>query len=101
MAKTSQVARNEKRKKMAAHYAEKRKALKAIIKSPSSSPEEVMEAMHQLQAIPRNASPTRVSSRCRLTGRSRSVIKDFGLCRNEFRRLANIGMIVGVRKSSW
>jgi len=101
MAKTSQVARNDKRKRLAAKYSEKRKTLKAIMKSPNSSPEEVMEAMQQLSAIPRNASPTRVRNRCRLTGRSRSYVGDFEVCRHELRRLVNLGVVVGVRKSSW
>jgi small subunit ribosomal protein S14 len=101
MAKTSQVARNDKRKRMVAQYAGKRAALKKIINSPESAPEEVQAACLELQAIPRNASPVRVKNRCALTGRARAHLRLFNLCRHEFRRLASLGQIPGVTKSSW
>lgn len=89
MAKTSVVARNKKRIALAAKYAEKRAQLKS---------EGDWEG---LQKLPRNSSPTRVVSRCQLTGRSKAVYKRFGLCRNVFRQLALDGKIPGVRKASW
>ena len=101
MAKVSQYARNEKRKRTVAKYAEKRKALKAIMRNPNSSVEEIEEAYSELKHMPRDASPTRIKNRCKLTGRSKAYIRDFGLCRNEFRRLALNAQIPGVKKSSW
>ncbi len=100
MAKTSQVARNKKRMRKVAHFSERRLELKKIIKK-SNDPEEVAEACAALSALPRDASPTRVRGRCELTGRSKGYISFFGLCRNEFRRLAHAGQIPGVKKSSW
>ena len=101
MAKTSQVARQQKRRRTVEKHAEKRKALKAVVNSPRSTDEEKLDAFLALQELPRDASPTRVRNRCRLTGRSRAFIRDFELCRNEFRRLASEGQIPGVTKSSW
>jgi len=101
MAKTSQVARNQKRQRAVAKHAARRKELKATIRNPHSTQEEVAEACSSLSALPRDASPTRVVSRCELTGRARAVYRKFGLCRNEFRRLALSGQLPGVRKASW
>lgn len=101
MAKTCQIARNNKRAALIKKYDERRREYKKIMKSPKSSPDEVVDAFAKLQKIPRNASPVRFKSRCLLTGRSRAVYTKFGLCRNEFRRLAHMGQLVGVTKSSW
>lgn len=89
MAKTSVLARNEKRRKLIEKYAAKRAALKAA------------GDLEGLQKLPRNSSPTRYKNRCAATGRSSGYIRDFGLSRIKFRELANEGKIPGVRKSSW
>lgn len=101
MAKTSIIARNEKRKKLNDKYRERRDALKKIISDPTADPIERVEAMHKLDSLPRNSSKVRYRKRCFLTGRGRGNLSTFGLCRNEFRRLAHTGQIVGVTKSSW
>lgn len=89
MAKTSWIARNEKRKKTVEKYAKKRAELKAAGE---------YEALHKL---PRNASPTRVRNRCSLTGRGKGYIGHYGVSRIKFRELALDGKIPGVKKSSW
>ena len=89
MAKTSVIARNKKRIRLAAKYAVKRAELKAA------------GDMVGLQKLPRNSSPTRVRSRCLITGRGKGVYRKFGLCRNMFRLLALEGKIPGMRKASW
>lgn len=89
MAKESMKARQRKRAKMVARYAEKRATLKA---------EGNWEA---LQKLPRNASPVRLRNRCNVTGRPRGYMRDFGLSRNAFRKMASEGKIPGVTKSSW
>jgi small subunit ribosomal protein S14 len=89
MAKTSVVARNDKRKRLVAKYAAKRAELKAA------------GDMVGLQKLPRNSAQVRVQSRCSMTGRARGVYRKFGLARNMFRQLALEGKIPGVRKSSW
>ena len=44
---------------------------------------------------------TRLKRRCRLCGRSRAVYRKFGICRICFRKLADQGLIPGVKKASW
>jgi small subunit ribosomal protein S14 len=89
MAKESMKAREVKRQKVVEKYAEKRKAL--------------LEAgdYEGLQKLPRNASPVRLHNRCKLTGRPRGYMRQFGLSRVTFREMANQGLIPGVRKASW
>ena len=81
-------AREVKRAAMVARYAEKRKALKEAGDSVG------------LQKLPRNSSPNRMRSRCKITGRPRGYMKIFGVSRNTFRELALNGKIPGVTKSS-
>ncbi|HIE56398.1 MAG TPA: 30S ribosomal protein S14 [Chromatiaceae bacterium] len=101
MAKKSMVAREHKRARMVARYAAKRSELKAIIKDPSSTPEQVDEAVLKLQKLPRDASPVRKQRRCRVTGRPHAVYRKFGLCRNKLREVAMRGDVPGLRKASW
>ena len=99
MAKESMKAREIKRAKMVARYAEKRAALKMIVNT--GEPAEAYEAAQKLQAIPRNANPIRLHNRCKITGRPKGYIRLFGLSRLQFRELASSGLIPGVRKASW
>jgi small subunit ribosomal protein S14 len=101
MAKLALINREEKRRKLVAQYAKKRAALEAVINNAGLSDEERYEARLKLQALPRNASPSRLRNRCQLTGRPRGVFRKFGLCRNKIRELAMNGEIPGVVKASW
>ena len=101
MAKKSCILKNEKKKEMVKQYASQRAHLKEMIRNPGSSYEERMEAQRGLQALPRNASPTRVRNRCLISGRNRGFLRRFGMSRIDFRLLALRGDIPGVRKSSW
>ena len=101
MAKVSITEREKKREKTVAKYAEKRRALKAIIADRSATDEERWEAQLKLQALPRNASPVRLRRRCGQTGRPRGVYRKFGLGRNKLREAAMRGDIPGLMKGSW
>ncbi len=101
MAKASMIAREEKRSKMIARYAEKRAALKAIINSVTASDDEKWEAQIKLQKLPRDASPVRQMRRCQLTGRPHGVFRKFKLCRNKLREAAMRGDVPGLTKASW
>ena len=101
MAKKSCIIKNEKRKEVVKQYAHQRANLKEVIRNPASSFEERMEAQRGLQAMPRNASPSRVRNRCLISGRTRGFLRRFGMSRIDFRLLALRGGIPGVRKSSW
>jgi small subunit ribosomal protein S14 len=89
MAKESVKARQRKREKTVAKFAEKRAALKAAGDYAA------------LDLLPRNASPVRLKNRCQLTGRPRGYMRHFGLSRNMFRDMALNGKIPGVTKASW
>jgi small subunit ribosomal protein S14 len=99
MAKESMKAREVKRAKLVAKYAAKRAALKKIVNT--GDPVEAFEAAQKLQSIPRNANPIRLHNRCKITGRPKGYIRQFGLSRIQFREMASQGLIPGVRKASW
>ena len=101
MAKKSMIAREAKRARTVAKFAEKRAALKAIISNPASTDDEIWDAQVKLQKLPRNASPARQQRRCRLTGRPHAVYRKFGLCRNKLREAAMRGDVPGLVKASW
>ena len=101
MAKTCQIHRDLKRKKMIAAQKEKRAKLRKIIKDPNVSEEEQAKALHQMQTLPRNGAPTRDTNRCIVSGRARAVYKKFGLSRIAFREMALQGKLPGVTKASW
>jgi small subunit ribosomal protein S14 len=101
VAKLSLIEREKKRAKLVAKYAEKRAALEAIVADQSKSEEERYEARLKLQALPRNANPTRQRNRCSITGRPRGTFRKFGLARNKLREIAFKGEIPGRTKASW
>jgi len=89
MAKESMKAREVKRSRMAQKYAEKRKMLKS-------------EGNYvALSRLPRNSNPNRQRNRCKLTGRTRGYMRQFGISRITFREMASAGLIPGVKKASW
>lgn len=101
MAKKSMVNRELKRERMVAKYAQKRAKLKDIISDSNVSDEERMQAILELQSLPRNASPVRLRNRCGLTGRPHGYFRKFGLSRNKLRERVMQGDVPGVRKASW
>ncbi len=101
MAKKSMIARELKRTKSVAKFAQKRAELKATITGTDSSDEQVWEAMIKLQKLPRDSSPARQRNRCRITGRPHGVYSKFGLCRNKLREAAMRGDVPGLVKASW
>ncbi len=101
MAKKSMVAREKKRARLVAKYAEKRAALKAILKDVNASEDEKWDAQIALQKLPRDANPIRQQRRCQITGRPHAVYRKFGLCRNKLREAAMRGDVPGLVKASW
>ncbi len=89
MARESLKAREVKRARLVAKYAEKRAQLKAEGDSVG------------LQKLPKNSSPVRMHNRCKLTGRPKGYMRQFGVSRITFRELASAGLIPGVKKASW
>jgi len=101
MAKKSMMAREAKRAKVAAKYAAKRSALKAVINDRGMSREEIEKALAKLQKLPRDASPSRRQRRCRVSGRPHAVYRKFGLSRNKLREATMRGDVPGLVKASW
>ena len=89
MAKESMKAREVKRAKLVAKYAKKRAELKAA------------GDYEALQALPKNACPLRMHNRCKITGRPKGYMRQFGISRIQFREMASAGLIPGVKKASW
>ena len=89
MSKKSIVARQKKREKLVAKYAQKRKLLKEA------------GDFQGLALLPKNSSPVRLKNRCKITGRPKGYIRRFGISRIKFRELALQGKIPGVKKTSW
>ncbi|TKB98184.1 30S ribosomal protein S14 [Pedobacter cryotolerans] len=89
MAKEGVKAREVKRQKLVAKYADKRAALKAA------------GDYEGLDKLPKNSSAVRLHNRCKLTGRPRGYMRTFGISRVTFREMALDGKIPGVRKASW
>lgn len=101
MAKTSMIERDRRRTEVAAKYAAKRAALKAIINDRKATPEQIDEALLKLQRLPRDASPSRQQRRCQASGRPHAVYRKFGLGRNKLREAVMRGDVPGVVKASW
>ena len=101
MAKQSMKAREVKRAKLVAKYAEKRAALKVMIASPATSDEERWDAVLKLQALPRDSSASRKRNRCNQTGRPHGYLRKFGLSRIKLREATMRGEVPGLRKASW
>jgi len=99
MAKESLKAKEVKREKLIAKYATKRAELKKIINGNDYEAKEA--AIIALQKLPPNSNPIRLHNRCKLTGRPKGYIRQFGISRINFREMANQGLIPGVRKASW
>jgi small subunit ribosomal protein S14 len=101
MAKQSSVNKNNRRKKLVAQFAGKRKRLKEIANDLKRPAEERFAARLKLAQLPRNSAATRVRNRCEMTGRARGYYRKLKLCRNQLRELASQGLIPGMVKSSW
>ena len=89
MARKALIAREAKRRKMVAKYADLRAKLKAE------------GNWEELDKLPKNSSKVRLHNRCQLTGRPKGYMRKFGINRVTFREMALNGMIPGITKASW
>ena len=89
MAKESMKAREVKRAKLVERFAAKRARLKA-------------EGDYiGMSLLPKNSAKIRLHNRCKLTGRPKGYMRQFGISRVTFREMALAGKIPGIRKASW
>ncbi|HHH49840.1 MAG TPA: 30S ribosomal protein S14 [Saprospiraceae bacterium] len=89
MARKSLIARERKRERLVAKYADLRKQLKEA------------GDWEALDKLPRNGAKVRLHNRCKLTGRPKGYMRLFGISRVTFRKMALEGKIPGVTKASW
>lgn len=101
MAKVSSIEKNQKRRKLTKQYADKRAALKKIIMDRSAPLDERFAAQLKLAALPRNSAKTRIRNRCGVTGRPRAYYRKLNMSRIALRELGSVGLIPGLKKSSW
>ena len=101
MAKKSMVEKNNRRRKMAKQFANRRSKLKEIARDKTLPMEERFAATLKLAELPRNSSATRIRNRCELTGRPRAYYRKHRLSRIALRDLGSKGRIPGLVKSSW
>jgi small subunit ribosomal protein S14 len=101
MAKTSMVNREIRRQGVIRKYAAKRAELKGQLRDPKLGDDEKAELRRKFQALPRDASPSRLRNRCRITGRPHGYYRKFGLARNKLREAAMRGDVPGLVKASW
>jgi small subunit ribosomal protein S14 len=101
MAKKSSIEKNNRRRRMAKQYLNRRSKLKAIAQDKKRPMEERFAATLKLAELPRNSSRTRIRNRCEMTGRPRGFYRKHKLSRIALRDLGSKGLIPGLLKSSW
>ena len=101
MAKTSAIHRNLKRVKMSKGFEKKRSALKAIVMDKKINLNERFAATLKLAKLPKNSAKTRIRNRCEITGRPHGYYRKLKMSRIALRKLASMGKIPGMTKSSW
>lgn len=101
MAKESMKAREVKRAKLVAKYADKRAALKDSIRKATIQGEVDYDSIAALAKLPKNSNPVRMHNRCAITGRPKGYMRYFGISRIQFREMASAGLLPGVTKASW
>jgi small subunit ribosomal protein S14 len=101
MARLSSINTNNRRKKMADKFANRRQKLKDIVSNQELSLDERIQATIKLSELPRNSSKTRFRNRCEVSGRPRAFYRKFRMSRIALRELGSMGMIPGLTKSSW
>jgi small subunit ribosomal protein S14 len=101
MAKKSAIENNNRKRRMAKKFANRRAKLKAIARDKKLPMEDRFAATLKLAELPRNSSKTRIMNRCELTGRPHAVYRKHRLSRIALRDLGSRGLIPGLLKSSW
>ena len=101
MAKTSAIHRNLKRVRMSKKFANKRKKLKDIVMDKKVNLNERFAASLKLAKLPKNSSKNRIRNRCEITGRPHGYYRKLKMSRIALRKVASMGKIPGMTKSSW
>jgi ribosomal protein S14 len=95
------IERDKKRRRLVLQYEKKRLIFKSILANNNLELRTRWKAGLELSSLPKNSSKTRLTNRCILTGRARSVDRELKISRICLRELAGLGKISGLKKSSW
>jgi small subunit ribosomal protein S14 len=95
-----QLAKDKSKRKMARREEIKRLGIKYLIRSSRVAFKRWLFSTF-LAKLPRNGSQIRVRNRCILTGRAKGIQRVFKMSRIALRELGSMGLINGLRKSSW
>lgn len=95
------IRRDIKRRRIVKNFEIERAFLKATTSAQNIKKADRFLAQRKLAKMQRDGSPTRIRNRCNITGRSRGITKYFGISRIKIRDLVSMGLLPGVRKSSW
>jgi len=101
MARKALIEKEKNKKKLVDKKWQKRQELKKIISDLTRSDQDRMNAVNELNKLPKNSSPIRLRNRCQITGRARAYSRKFKLSRLCFREMASDGLIPGIVKASW
>lgn len=101
MASKSKIAADRKRREIVARYAERREALRHLVRTSTPGSLQQQAAIRELAALPRDSSPVRLRNRDQVDGRPRGFLRKAGLSRIRFREMAHRGELPGITKSSW
>ncbi len=101
MAKKSKIAAEQRRRATVEQYAERREALRFLVRTLPPGSLEQQAAIRRLAALPRDASPVRLRNRDQVDGRPRGFLRKAGVSRIRFRAMAHRGELPGITKSSW
>lgn len=95
------INKDKKRRNLFKKYELKRLYLKYIIYNNNILKHIRINAMILLNKLPKDSSSVRIHNRCIITGRSRSIYRDFKISRIILRNYAHNGSLPGITKSSW
>jgi small subunit ribosomal protein S14 len=95
------IERDKEKRKSFLIFFEKREKLKSLLKDKEQTMSIRYKAQLQLNKLPKNSSKVRLNNRCLITGRTHSILKSFRISRIKLRELISIGLITGIKKSSW
>jgi small subunit ribosomal protein S14 len=95
------INKDKKRRNLFKKYELKRLYLKYIIYNNNILKHIRINAMMLLNKLPKDSSSVRIHNRCIITGRSRSIYRDFKVSRIILRNYAHNGLLPGITKSSW
>lgn len=101
MARKALVSKTDKKINLVQKYSKKRAELKDSIYKKDLPMKDRINLVQKLDSLPKSSSKVRVRNICFITGRSRGVVRKYGISRHKIRDLMGVLMLPGLTKSSW